>query len=112
MERKWMYVKRISRNHIQITQFFPVKFPFYVYIMFLYTMHHIDVRYTNYVRLNGFLHTDQNNAEKDAEPTLTNANSSEQLHPSNDPEREGEIRYRRLPAQGRNNGPERTHVTI
>lgn len=75
-------------------------------------MLHIDVRYTNYVRLNGFLHTDENNAGVDTAHISTNANSSAPLHPSNDQEREGEIRYRRLPPQGRNNGPKRTHVTI
>ena len=68
------------------------------------------MRYTNYVRKNGFLQTDENNAGKDADSASTYVNCSAPLHPSNDPEREGEIRYRRLRAQGRNDGPERTHV--
>ena len=61
----------------------------------------IDVRYTNYVRLNGFLQTDQNNAgnEENIAAKLS-TKSTEPLHPSNDPEHEGEIRYcRRRPVR-------------
>ena len=69
------------------------------------------MRYTNYVRLNGYLQTDENNAG--AEPSNRDGNavsSTEPLHPSNDPEREGEIRYQRLPKRGRKDGPACMHV--
>ena len=72
------------------------------------------MRYTNYVRLNGYLQTDENNAG--AEPSnrdgTNTASSIAPLHPSNDPEREGEIRYQRLPKRGRKDGPARTHVVF
>ena len=59
----------------------------------------LDVRYTNYVRLNGFFQTDQNNAgNEEINAENITSTSTEPLHPSNDPEHDGEIRYcRRRP---------------
>ena len=80
----------------------------------MFNLINTDVRYTNYVRLNGYLQTNENNAG--AEPSncdgTNTASSTTPLHPSNDPEREGEIRYQRLPKRGRKDGPARTHVVF
>ena len=103
-----MCAVRTSRNHTQIKPFFRV---FHIKIIPIFDFKCLDVRYTNYVRVNGFLHNDENGGPERVDiPQDTTSTDTNHLLPANDPEHDGEVRYKRIPPEGRCNGPARIHV--
>ena len=64
--------------------------------------------------MNGFLNggdcAQSDSSAARANPCPESTENANHLHPSNDPERDGEIRYRRQPGEFRESGPEKTIV--